>query len=219
MGARNTRATQIAGRLKEARDASGISVHRLSGLVREYIAEQGLDPYGTSYGTIRSYETGAVLKPRREVLGAIASVLGIRAEWLITGNGYRTDQDEKRASAQAGEVEWLGDDWGLRAAVYHRIRQETLLANMSPPVRSLFWETLRRLTSPSVADGPDELYRIAKHIDAWVCAPLDWIRGPEPTEPQLMNFRVAVLNALTSDGFKGPHPRPSALLPTPKEQE
>ena len=167
MGVRRTRAKEIAGRIKEALDAAGVSVRGLPELVRDHMVALGRDPYGTSYGTIRNYTTGAVLKPRRDVLDAIATVLGVRAEWLITGRGYRTDHDEERAVAQSIEVEWLGDDWGLEAELYDRIRQNCVLPNMPPPVRALFWEAHHRLGESTLLDGDeDQLFKIAEWIDA-----------------------------------------------------
>ena len=220
MGVRRTRAKEIAGRIKEALDAAGVSVRGLPQLVRDHIVALGRDPYGTSYGTIRNYTTGAVLKPRRDVLDAIATVLGVRPDWLITGKGYPTDHDEELAVAQSVEVEWLGDDWGLLADLYHRIRQDTMLPNMPPPVRSIFWETLHRLRDqPSALSGEDALYGIAQQIDAWVLEPLGAYPTLKTPEPCILNFYVGALNALAVLGSMAPRASMSVILPTPKEQE
>ena len=220
MGERGTKAKEIADRITKVRKANGIGIRRLTKLVRDHIVGLGLDPYGTSYGTIRSYATGAVLKPRREVLDAIASVLGVRPDWLNTGKGYPKDHDEELAVAQSIEVEWIGDDWGLLAGLYHRIRQTTVLANMPPPVRSIFWETLNRLRDqPSVTSGEDALYGIAKQIDDWVLEPLNAYQALDTTEPQILNYYVGALNALALLGSMAPQASVSAILPTPKEQE
>jgi transcriptional regulator with XRE-family HTH domain len=220
MGERGTRATEIADRITKVREANGIGVRRLTKLVSDHIVGLGLDPYGTSYGTIRSYTTGAVLKPRRDVLDAIASVLGVRPDWLNTGKGYPTDHDEELAVAQAVEVEWLGDDWGLLADLYHRIRQNCLLPNMSPAVRALFWEAHHRLGASSLVEGDeDALYEIAEWIDLWVQEPTHWYEGLTLTEPQILNYYVGALNALALLGSMAPRASVSAIFPTPKEQE
>ena len=218
MGARSARASEIADRINKARGGKGVSVRGLYKLVRDHMEATVGDPYGASYGTIQNYTTAAVYKPRRDILVAIAHVLSVRADWLINGEGYRTDQDEERALAQAEEVEWLGDDWGMMADQYHRIRQSCILPNMTPPVRSVFWEAYRRLCESSVPDGLDA-YDIAQMIDNWVRAPLDWLNDLDHTEPQVLNYYIGALNTLAILGSKAPRGSVSAILPTPKEQE
>ncbi len=146
--------------------------------------------------------------------------LGVRAEWLKTGNGYRTEHDEELALQQSVEVEWLGDDWGLMADLYHRIRQNCLLPNLSPSVRALFWEAHRRLGASSLVDGDEDgLYKIAQWIDVWVQEPTHWYDSPNVTEPQILNYYVSALNALALLGSMATRANVPAILPMPKEQE
>ena len=199
MGERSQRASQIAGRIVNEMKASGIGVRKLQEGVRAYFVEKKLDPYGTSYGTIRSYSQGAVLKPRREVLEAIAFVLGVRAQWLISKDGYRTEQDQRLAEGSYDFVR-VGDDWGLNRDLYHRIMQNLLLPNMPTVVRSLFWETVGRLGRHPMITDEEDTYDAAQLIEHWILSPVQKFRLGYPDsqpEPQLLTYYVGALNGLS----------------------
>jgi hypothetical protein len=198
VGERRERALQIAGRIVSEMNARGIGVRKLQEGVRAYFVEQKLDPYGTSYGTIRSYSQGRVLKPRREVLEAIASALSVQAPWLISGDGYRTERDQKLAD-EGYDIVLVGDDWGLNPDLYHRIMQSLLLPKMPNPVRSLFWETVGRLAHHPMVTDQEELYDAAQLIEHWVLSPVEKFRLGHPDSaptPQLMTYYVGALNGL-----------------------
>ena len=199
MGERRERALQIADRMASAMNARGIGARKLQEGVRAYFVEQKLDPYGTSYGTIRSYSRGEVLKPRREVLEAIASELSVQAPWLISGDGYRTERDQKLAD-EGYDIVFVGNDWGLVPDLYHRIMQSLLLPKMPNPVRSLFWETVGRLAHHPMVTEQEELYDAAQLIEHWVLSPVEKFRLGHPDSaptPQLMTYYVGALNGLS----------------------
>ena len=180
-------------------NASGIGVRKLQEGVRGYFVDKKLDPYGTSYGTIRSYCRGEVLKPRREILEAIAFVLGVRPQWLIEKDGYRTERDQ-RAAEQSYDFVRVGDDWGLNPDLYHRIMQSLLLPNMPKPVRSLFWETVGRLAHHPLVTSQEDTYDAAQLIEHWVLSPVEKFRLGYPDsepEPQLLTYYVGALNGLS----------------------
>ena len=54
---------------------------------------------GSSYGGIRQYVEGKIESPRRELLDAIADVLGVRPEWLASNSGPMTKLQEHAQQA------------------------------------------------------------------------------------------------------------------------
>jgi transcriptional regulator with XRE-family HTH domain len=84
-GRRNiTFVTSIAERLKEARDAAGLSQPELAKRA------------GVSRGTIGNIEAGHRKEPRE--LLAIARVVGVNAEWLKTGKGPKSPMPQEDSS-------------------------------------------------------------------------------------------------------------------------
>ncbi len=49
---------------------------------------------GATYGGVRQYAAGNIANPRVELLRAIADVLGVRADWLVFGEGEMTEEEE-----------------------------------------------------------------------------------------------------------------------------
>jgi transcriptional regulator with XRE-family HTH domain len=51
---------------------------------------------GSSYGSVWSYVNGKVAEPRPQIVRAMAEVLGVTYEWLVTGEGPRTAEEVAR---------------------------------------------------------------------------------------------------------------------------
>lgn len=51
---------------------------------------------GTSYGSVWAYANGKIQEPRPRVVRAMAEVLGVTYDWLMTGRGPRTVQEAAR---------------------------------------------------------------------------------------------------------------------------
>lgn len=68
----------IAGRLKRARNRAGLSINQLHKLL------QADGVRGSSYGSVRNYETGRSEPPLEFIIGA-ARLLNVNQRWLATG--------------------------------------------------------------------------------------------------------------------------------------
>jgi hypothetical protein len=87
----------VGARLQDAIDEAGSSVRRL---------ERDLKARGTrsaSYASLHRY-LGDTQHPPADVLADIADVLGVRAAWLLTGDGPRTDADAKAERRRLEEL-------------------------------------------------------------------------------------------------------------------
>lgn len=74
---------------------------------------------GTSYGTVWSYVNGEVSEPRAKVVQAMADVLGLSTDWLLSGEGPRTHGEVARRSVR-GETPEAKDDRTDRLGVLYR---------------------------------------------------------------------------------------------------
>ncbi|HUF69829.1 MAG TPA: hypothetical protein VMM79_14390 [Longimicrobiales bacterium] len=83
-------------RLRRALDDGRALGHNLSDVkALQAAVHQRTDARGTSYGSIWSYVNGqAPLEPRREVVEALAVVLGVRVEWLLQDDGAMTEIEQ-----------------------------------------------------------------------------------------------------------------------------
>ncbi len=84
------KALAIGHRMKLARENAGVSQPRLANLV------------GVTKGAVGQYETGRAI-PRPERLEAIAAVLNVSVEWLLTGD----EPDELVKAQTSAELELL----------------------------------------------------------------------------------------------------------------
>ncbi|HZD06066.1 MAG TPA: helix-turn-helix transcriptional regulator, partial [Longimicrobiales bacterium] len=85
-------ARRLAARLEE----KGWTYKEFQQRVRE--AAQGAR--GTSYGSVWSYVNGEVAEPRPRVLQAMADVLGLSTDWLVSGAGPRTRKEAARRASE-----------------------------------------------------------------------------------------------------------------------
>jgi transcriptional regulator with XRE-family HTH domain len=93
------------GRLREAREKCGMSIHKLSEKLKE---KKEKDP---DFALLRSISSGGVhhylnaknfYNPRRDTLTAMAKVLGVRPEWLLFNDGPPTEEELR----QQEKAEW-----------------------------------------------------------------------------------------------------------------
>ena len=92
---------EIADRLSERLREKGLGYEDFQRRVRE--ASDGAR--GTSYGSIWAYANGRVSEPRPRVVRAMADVLGVTYEWLMTGRGPRTVAEAAREEGTGGRAD------------------------------------------------------------------------------------------------------------------
>lgn len=85
-------ARDLARRLATRLEEKGWTYKEFQQRVRE--ASDGAR--GTSYGSVWSYVNGEVAEPRPRVLRAMADVLGLSVDWLVSGAGPRTRGEAAR---------------------------------------------------------------------------------------------------------------------------
>lgn len=96
MPATATDPAQIARRLSERLEEKGLGYEDFHRRVRDVSG----GARGTSYGSVWAYANGRVSEPRPKVVEAMADVLGVRYEWLMTGRGPRTLTEAARAEVE-----------------------------------------------------------------------------------------------------------------------
>lgn len=142
----------IARNLTEAMDEAGVSVRKLAALVREKMG-----PEAPTYGTYQAYRQGTVQRPRLDVLGAAAEVLGVRAEWLIWGHGPRTYEE-----AYADRVYRTGS--GASGPELDGLAHEHYRTEIWPRVERIAVEAI-----PRMAKASDRTWRrIADAVREWI---------------------------------------------------
>lgn len=83
----------IGERLREARLLGELSARELSGLA------------GVAAGHVALLESGEREHPRSDTLVALARVLGVSLDWLVSGNGETPTVESVRAAVDAARAE------------------------------------------------------------------------------------------------------------------
>lgn len=90
----------LADRLGAELTQRNIGVRRLAQRVQDCV---GKDARGAKYAGVRALVAGEILRPRKEILVAIAEILQVRFGWLATGEGPRTEAEEAAAAHVAAQ--------------------------------------------------------------------------------------------------------------------
>jgi hypothetical protein len=173
--------------------------------------EEGFpDVPGTSYSGVRKYSAGQVKKPRIELLNAMASVLGVRPEWLAFGEGEMTEelQEARRMTAESPTHPRFQDpvDWSV-VIVTEALRRTPMLRGYSlADVEAMAFQLLAHASTSveSVRVDPDILTELAEPaalgLSDFVMEAWERVHGATPsedTELQFRRFAVGLLHTLT----------------------
>ena len=116
--------TRLQAEFQDAKRYRHLTERGLAREVRKRVGKKG-----ASDSSIRDYLHGKIEKPRPEILMAIAEVLNVPSEWLITGEG---DSSRPNETVEAlGQRYWMDDKSGWPLDMVKRIEGASVL--MSGP--------------------------------------------------------------------------------------
>lgn len=227
---------QIGDRLHRILEERSMSIYKL----HKEVEKRTDGARGSSYSGLRHYVTGAVKRPRPDIIEAAAHALGVDPEWLLTGEGSpHLTADQVEAELDRAEEEAERDlmeraDAGLDAAVDRAIEAEDrrqrsegdLFSSVlleSSAARAVF-----RVAWARLADGcqepdmePEEMNAVGRLLLAQLEAPLNtWgyrenlVRSRRDLDDYVIGMLHCLMTAMS-------HPRRgdsiSALLETARE--
>jgi transcriptional regulator with XRE-family HTH domain len=186
---------------------------------------------GSSYGSLHSLVRGKTYRPRPEILTALASLFGVRPDWLIHGTGERTEHEEQvRRLTEAGWRPNAGKDFRemVRASLRRnaqpvasplitdslpkaaRLARDHLSMGQLPPHLQVLWlEVWRRLLVRSGSESATG-HEMGYALQSWMTLPFA-ITGTVPSDDAMERYAEAAIHALmlATDMAKDERPRDS----------
>lgn len=164
---------------------------------------------GGSHPTIHRYFEGHT-SPKQEWLQLAAEELGVRYEWLATGQGEPTQLEQALHDAAASATDpdragsWRGMSWWSQR-LESKVREAAPdLCGEGVPARleTAFWACLEAYGETEIGRDLtlDRTAEVARMLQSATLTPLSILQGvrPDYSTSSTLDFEVALLNALTS---------------------
>lgn len=192
--AERPRGIEVGSRVGRARQEAELNLSRFSREVRRVVGPVR----GTSRTALRNLEQGRVDSPRKEVVEAIAQVLGVDERWLWTGRRLPTLPAPGAAEPVLPPVP--DDDPVWTVELTERVAAQARLASAPPPVRDRFWALLRRTAAREDADVRDaeDVIELARGIEEAVLRPFPLLGLGDDDDGRLTAGTALLLDTLSS---------------------
>ena len=183
--------TRLQAEFQDAKRYRHLTERGLAREVRKRVGKKG-----ASDSSIRDYLHGKIEKPRPEILMAIAEVLNVPSEWLITGEG---DSSRPNETVEAlGQRYWMDDKSGWPLDMVKRIEGASVLMSGPAMIQAALLDLLIRLAD-SPANGMDDeeaTLDMVHWITEVVLAPIEVLYPGQAWDQNRVPFRDYVMSVL-----------------------